>query len=240
MSDEEQLTLKVMELRTQGVFFSEIGSRLGIHKARARYLLKRAVLRGETTLEAMGLRKLQPKKKLADGPYNLQWVMRILARCKPNESGCWIWQGPQAHNGYGMTSYRTERKALEERGCRAAIVHREMYRVMTGAALTKWQYVCHHCDERLCCNPAHLFLGSPTDNSRDEIAKGRHPESKVTHCPKGHEYNAENTYIAPTGARNCKPCQRAKQNANYRANREQHNARNRMYRQRRKEREAHL
>ena len=48
--------------------------------------------------------------------------------------------------------------------------------------------VCHHCDNPLCCNPAHLFLGTPLDNTQDMLGKGRgalqhgehNPQSKLT------------------------------------------------------------
>ncbi len=78
------------------------------------------------------------------------------------ESGCWIWLGASAGNGYGHISVNG--KAIR--------VHRWSYSHFIGP-IPEGLHVCHSCDVPACVNPAHLFLGTALDNKRDEIAKGR-------------------------------------------------------------------
>lgn len=76
------------------------------------------------------------------------------------ETGCWEWTGRAFHTqGYGM---------LARKG-----VHRWSAELFMGETLTAQTHVCHHCDNRKCFNPAHLFVGTHKDNIEDRIAKGR-------------------------------------------------------------------
>lgn len=58
-------------------------------------------------------------------------------------------------------------------GNRRRRAHRAAYEVAFGQ-IPPGAVVCHRCDNSLCCNPAHLFVGSVADNNRDKMAKGRH------------------------------------------------------------------
>ena len=75
------------------------------------------------------------------------------------ESGCRIWTGSIKGNGYGQM--RDKR-----------YVHRATWELVNGPIPNGLQ-VCHKCDVRLCCNDAHLFLGTQLDNMRDANRKGR-------------------------------------------------------------------
>ena len=60
------------------------------------------------------------------------------------------------------------------------------WELANGRSVPDGLFICHRCDNPPCCNPAHLFLGTQTDNDRDRDSKGRnirgdrHPDSKLT------------------------------------------------------------
>jgi hypothetical protein len=67
----------------------------------------------------------------------------------------------------------------------------------------------------------NLAYGTHSENVLDQVAHGTNGQSRKTHCPAGHPYDAENTRVIPSRprARHCKACQREKQPIRLRAKR---------------------
>lgn len=78
---------------------------------------------------------------------------------------CWLWTGCKSPNGYGY---------ICTGGRRGKVVstHRAAYLVEHGS-IPDGLHVLHRCDTRLCVRPDHLYAGTPLQNARDMISRGR-------------------------------------------------------------------
>lgn len=94
---------------------------------------------------------------------------RFLSRLQPgtDPGACWEWPGYLSKSGYGTFS-------VGKRGAaRMLLTHRVAYTITIGIAPRGDERVLHRCDNRPCCNPAHLFVGTQHENVRDMREKGR-------------------------------------------------------------------
>lgn len=80
-----------------------------------------------------------------------------------NPTKCWDWAAGKFKTGYGAFQ-------LKGKTCKA---HRVAYYLIHVFDESDKPFICHKCDNPACCNPSHLFLGTPKDNTQDKLSKDR-------------------------------------------------------------------
>lgn len=89
--------------------------------------------------------------------------------------GCWEWKCGLTDKGYGQFWVKPQN----------ILAHRVAY-ILEYGPIPEGMHVCHHCDNRKCVKPTHLFLGDNQANVTDKVTKGRqltgenHPMAKLT------------------------------------------------------------
>ena len=85
-----------------------------------------------------------------------------------NDNGCLEFSGARLKKGYGIFVIGSRKDATRSH----KLAHRVAYFIAYGP-IPDGMFVCHKCDNPSCCNPDHLFLGTPKDNMMDMLNKGR-------------------------------------------------------------------
>lgn len=120
--------------------------------------------------------------------YLIQRVEKFIKK----DVGCWEWKGA-LNKGYGVLSVKNKLKQA----------HRISYEAFVGE-IPNGLVLDHLCKNTRCVNPEHL---EPVTQALN-VARGDSGRywSKKTHCPQGHEYSNENTYVSKMGRRSCRNC----------------------------------
>lgn len=141
---------------------------------------------------------------------NIPWPESLLQRMEPQPNGCIYFTGHiDRYQGYGTVEYPGGTKAH-----RAAWTH-FVGPIPEGMTVG---HKCHDADEscaggvsclhRRCVNVEHLAIETIGENTRSSRNTRQGINVRKTHCPQGHPYDEENTYIDPEGSRECRICRR--------------------------------
>lgn len=133
-----------------------IASRVGCSGHTVRAALRRAGVTVRPSGPISRKPPKQPRVKLSPEEHFWAHVERV-------EGGCWPWHGATAR-GYGTFTSRKLGGTFR--------ANRLAYTFARGP-IPDGLHVLHECDNPPCCNPAHLFAGTNTDNVKDCVLKGR-------------------------------------------------------------------
>ncbi|MEU0601957.1 HNH endonuclease [Streptomyces sp. NPDC006393] len=108
------------------------------------------------------------------------------------KTGCWLWTGGLQRRGpdRGQVSYEGKTQ----------LVHRVVFRLLVGEVPEGFQV--RHADPwgrryTLCCKPDPLEAVPQREALRRRDWEGA--RARRTHCPNGHAYSPENSYLDPRG-----------------------------------------
>ena len=90
-------------------------------------------------------------------------------------TGCRNWTGPVNDMGYGVTTARGI----------FVFAHRLAYQLASGSPIPHGLIIMHTCNNRMCCNPEHLKIGTKKENSAQMVLDGRATDGSNQYVTKG-------------------------------------------------------
>lgn len=108
-----------------------------------------------------------------------QDISRFWDKVDKKDIGCWNFLGGINKSGYG--NFWLDGRIVS--------AHRVAWKISNSINIPKGKSILHHCDNKKCCRPSHLYCGNHSDNMRDycsrlmdkDLNKGeRNPASKLT------------------------------------------------------------
>ncbi len=130
---------------------------------------------------------------------------RFWSKVSVAENGCWVWTAFKDKYGYGRFCMVTGISRFS---------HRLAYEFLVGPIPAGLE-IDHTCHNPACVNPTHLEPVTHKVNvqrGKAGLVSGQRMKAR-THCPKGHPYDATNTYFNKDGGRICKACSKIKNRA---------------------------
>ena len=117
-------------------------------------------------------RAIKNNKTCFDCVYDIPVDQRFWLKVDRSKD-CWNWTASKVGKGYGgFTDKRHRRKHI--------VAHRFAWESCNGP-IPDGLFVCHKCDNMLCVNPTHLFLGTQSDNIKDCFRKQRDNRTRDYH-----------------------------------------------------------